>query len=191
MAKLWYCFSPGFVWCGAPTPAPVNQPQTARITKEAHSATGAPLWRAILKLTCLLFVGSEVKLLTLPSIPPSRSPHRGQAVLWVLYLHGLESFHAEEKSWFTVKARGAVHAARVATLFTGRQWPYCSYVEKEGAGGKRNPPFAMAKSYTCATERGGPSPIRFFKQSKQSLPTVNKMKMSKAFRQGGEMGFRG
>lgn len=47
------------------------------------------------------------------------------------------------------------------------------------------PPFAMAKSYTCATERGGPSPIRFFKQSKQSLPTVNKMKMSKAFRQGG------
>lgn len=150
-----------------------------------------PLWRAILKLTCLLFVGSKVKLLTLPSIPPSRSPHRGQAVPGVLYLHGLESFHAEEKSWFTVKARGAVHAARVATLFTGRQWPYCSYVEKEGAGGKINPPFAMAKSYTCATERGGPSPIRFFKQSKQSLPTVNKMKMSKAFRQGGETGFRG
>lgn len=112
-------FSPGFVQRCAPTPAPVNQPHTARITKEAHSATGAPLWRAILKLTCLLFVGSKVKLLTLPSVPLSRSPHRGQAVPGVLYLHGLESFHAEEKSWFTVKARGAVHAARVATLFTG------------------------------------------------------------------------
>lgn len=53
----------------------------------------------------------------------------------------------------------------------------------------------MAKSYTCATEReggswrgewglGGVNPISFFKQSKQSQPTVNKMKMSKALRRG-------
>lgn len=97
-------FSCGFVLNSAPTPAPVNQLQTTRITKEAHSAPGAPLWKAILKLTCLLFVGSEVKLLTLPSIPPLSLPHHGQAVHRVLYLHGLESFHAEEKSWFTVKA---------------------------------------------------------------------------------------
>lgn len=61
-------------------------------------------------------------------------------------------------------------------------------MEEEGAGGKRNPPFAMPKSCTCATVRGGPNPNHFFKQSKQSLPTVNKMKMSKAFRQGGETG---
>ena len=29
-----------------------------------------PLWKAILKLTCLLFVGSKVKLLTRPCVPP-------------------------------------------------------------------------------------------------------------------------
>lgn len=80
------------------------------------------------------------------------------------------------------------------------EWPHYSLADNDhivvmwrrrGQEEREIPPFAMAKSYTCATERGGPSPIRFFKQSKQSLPTVNKMKMSKAFRQGGETGFRG
>lgn len=70
MAALRFCFSAGFVQRCSPTPAPVNQPQTARITKGARSAPRASLWKAILKLTCLLFVGSKVKLLTLPSIPP-------------------------------------------------------------------------------------------------------------------------
>lgn len=75
MAELRLCFPAGFVRRRSPTAAPVNQPQTARITKGAGSAPRAPLWKAILKLTCLLFVGSEVKLLTLPSIPPvSLSP---------------------------------------------------------------------------------------------------------------------
>lgn len=161
-------------------PSPVNQPQTERITKEAHSATGAPLWKAILKLTCLLFVGSKVKLLTLPSIPPSRSPHRGQAVLGVLYLHGLESFHAEEKSWFTVKARGAVHAARVATLFTGRQWPYCSYVEKEGAGGKRNPPPLPWQSPTLVPRRGeGQAPSAFSSRANKACPLWTRWRCQK------------
>lgn len=96
-----WCFSLGLC-SAAPVLAPVTQPRTARITKEAHSALGASLWKAILKLTCLLFVGSKVKLLTLPSIHPSRSlalslPARCRAVLRVLYLHGLKSFHAEEK----------------------------------------------------------------------------------------------
>lgn len=97
------------------------------------------------------------------------------------------------------------------------EWPHYSPADNDhivvtwkrkdgGGGGKRNPPFAMAKSCTCATARGvvgggevegGLSPDHFFKLSKQSLPTVNKMKMSKAFRQlggwgwGGVMGFRG
>lgn len=75
MTELRLCFPPGFVQRRSPTTAPVNQPQTARITKGARSAPRAPLWKAILKLTCLLFVGSKVKLLTLPSIPPvSLSP---------------------------------------------------------------------------------------------------------------------
>lgn len=79
------------------------------------------------------------------------------------------------------------------------EWPHYSLPDndhivvmwKRRGEGKEKAPFAMAKSSACATERGGPSPIRFSKQSKQSLPTVNEMKMSKAFRQGGETGFRG
>lgn len=97
-----------FVQPPSPSPAPVNQGRTAGITKGAGSAPGAPLCKAILKLTCLLFVGSEVKLLSPPPHPPPLflrpgSPHCGQAALAGLYLHGLEAFHAEEKSWFTVK----------------------------------------------------------------------------------------
>lgn len=70
------------------------------------------------------------------------------------------------------------------------EWPHYSPADndhivvmgkKRGLEEREIPPFAMAKSYTCAMERGGLSLIRFFKQSKQSLPTVNKMKMSKAF----------
>lgn len=80
------------------------------------------------------------------------------------------------------------------------EWPHYSLTDNDhivvtwggrGCRRKEKSPFAMAKSCTCATARGGLSPNHFFKLSKQSLPTVNKMKMSKAFRQGGVMGFRG
>lgn len=80
------------------------------------------------------------------------------------------------------------------------KWPHYSLAnndhivvmwKRRGQEEREIPPLARAKSYTCATERGGPSPDHFFKHGKQSLPTVNKMKMSKAFRQGAEMGFRG
>lgn len=77
------------------------------------------------------------------------------------------------------------------------EWPHYSVADNDhivvmwkrrGQEEREIPPFAMAKSYTCGTERGGPSPDHFFKQSKQSLPTVNKMKMSKAFRCGEGVG---
>lgn len=172
----------------APSPVAVNQPQTARITKEPHFATGAPLWKAILKLTCLLFVGSKVKLLTLPSIPPSHSPHHGQAVLWVLYLHGLESFQAEEKSWFTVKAWGAVHAARVATLFTGRQWPYCSYGEKEGEEEREIPPLPW-QSPTLVPWRGeGWAPSAFSSRANKACPLWTRWRCQKLLGRGVKLG---
>lgn len=74
------------------------------------------------------------------------------------------------------------------------EWPHYSLTDNDhivvmwkrwGQEEREIPPFAVAKSDTCATDRGGLNPNHFFKPNKQSLPTVNKMKMSKAFRQGG------
>lgn len=74
------------------------------------------------------------------------------------------------------------------------EWPHYSLADNDhivvmwkrrGQEESEIPPFCHGKVLHLCHGEGGPSPIRFFKQSKQSLPTVNKMKMSKAFRQGG------
>lgn len=75
------------------------------------------------------------------------------------------------------------------------EWPHYSLADndhivvmwKRREQEERESPHLPWQSPTLVPQRGrwGGAPTHFFKQCKQCLPTVNKMKMSKAFKQRG------